>query len=103
MRAGEIGFIQHMRSQDVAKIENRDGFNVRKCKEMRVVMFGFDHEHKELLYSSDVACRNPFQDVYVRFAVAHALNIALAIGRDFAVKTTVPHSWCQQVTPDFPR
>lgn len=103
MRSGEIDFIQHMRSQDVAKIENRDGFKVRECKEMRVIMFADGHEHEEHLYSSDVFRKNLFQDVFVRFAVAHAFDITSAIGRNFAVKSTVPRSWFQQVIPDFLR
>jgi peptide/nickel transport system substrate-binding protein len=74
--SGEIDFIQPIPLQDVAQVESRDGFNVLEGEETRVIMFGFGHEHDELLYSSDVSGKNPFQDVRVRLAAAHALDIA---------------------------
>jgi peptide/nickel transport system substrate-binding protein len=39
-------------------------------------MFGFGHDHDKLLYSTDVTGANPFQDVRVRQAAAHAIDIA---------------------------
>jgi len=74
--SGEIDFIQPIPLQDVAQVESRDGFNVLEGEETRVIMFGFGHEHDTLLYSSDVTDANPFQDVRVRLAAAHALDIA---------------------------
>ena len=74
--SGEIDFIQPIPLQDVAQVESRDGFKVLEGEETRVIMFGFGHEHDELLYSSDVSGSNPFQDVRVRQAAAHAIDIA---------------------------
>ncbi len=74
--SGEIDFIQPIPLQDVAQVENRDGFKVLEGEETRVIMFGFGHEHDELLYSSDVSGSNPFQDVRIRQAAAHAIDIA---------------------------
>ncbi|WP_120503223.1 ABC transporter substrate-binding protein [Sulfitobacter mediterraneus] len=74
--SGEIDFIQPIPLQDVAQVESRDGFKVLEGEETRVIMFGFGHEHEELLYSSDVSGTNPFQDVRVRLAAAHAIDIA---------------------------
>ena len=76
MLSGEIDFIQPIPLQDVAQVESRDGFKVLEGEETRVIMFGFGHEHDELLYSSDVSGSNPFQDVRVRQAAAHAIDIA---------------------------
>ncbi|KAE9625118.1 ABC transporter substrate-binding protein [Parasedimentitalea maritima] len=74
--SGEIDFIQPIPLQDVAQVESRDGFKVLEGEETRVIMFGFGHEHEDLLYSSDVSGTNPFQDVRVRLAAAHAIDIA---------------------------
>ena len=74
--SGEIDFIQPIPLQDIAQVESRDGFSVLEGEETRVIMFGFGHEHEALLYSSDVSGSNPFQDVRVRQAAAHAIDIA---------------------------
>ena len=74
--SGEIDFIQPIPLQDVAQVEGRNGFKVLEGEETRVIMFGFGHEHEELLYSSDVTGSNPFQDARVRQAAAHAIDIA---------------------------
>jgi peptide/nickel transport system substrate-binding protein len=73
--SGEIDFIQPIPLQDVAQVEGRNGFKVLEGEETRVIMFGFGHEHEELLYSSDVTGSNPFQDARVRQAAAHAIDI----------------------------
>ncbi|EBA02418.1 extracellular solute-binding protein, family 5 [Rhodobacterales bacterium HTCC2150] len=74
--SSEIDFIQPIPLQDVAQVESRDGFKVLEGEETRVIMFGFGHEHEELLYSSDVTGKNPFADARVRLAAAHAIDIA---------------------------
>ncbi|MGX9354835.1 ABC transporter substrate-binding protein [Roseobacteraceae bacterium S113] len=73
--SGEIDFIQPIPLQDVAQVESRDGFKVLEGVETRVIMFGFGHEHESLLYSTDIEGKNPFQDVRVRQAAAHAIDI----------------------------
>lgn len=74
--SGEIDFIQPIPLQDVAQVEERDGFKVLEGEETRVIMFGFGHEHEALLYSSDVTDANPFADPRVRLAAAHAIDLA---------------------------
>lgn len=73
--SGEIDFIQPIPLQDAEQVEGRDGFSVLEGEETRVIMFGFGHEHDTLLYSTDVTDTNPFQDVRVRQAAAHAIDI----------------------------
>ncbi len=73
--SGEIDFIEPIPIQDVARVEGQDGFKVIQGLETRVIMFGFGHEHEELLYSDDVDGENPFTDPKVRRAVAHAIDV----------------------------
>ncbi len=73
--SGEIDFIQPIPLQDAAQVEEREGFKLLEGEETRVIMFGFGHEHDALLYSDDVTDENPFQDVRVRQAAAHAIDI----------------------------
>lgn len=73
--SGEIDFIEPIPLQDAAQVEERDGYKVIESEETRVIMFGFGHEHDTLLYSTDVEGVNPFQDVRVRQAAAHAIDI----------------------------
>ncbi len=73
--SGDIDFIQPIPLQDIAQVESREGFQVLEGIETRVIMFGFGHEHDRLLYSSDVTDANPFQDVRVRLAAAHAIDV----------------------------
>ncbi|MEL7459709.1 MAG: ABC transporter substrate-binding protein [Pseudomonadota bacterium] len=73
--SGDIDFIQPIPLQDAAEVEGRDGYRVLEGEETRVIMFGFGHEHDSLLYSTDLDGVNPFQDVRVRQAAAHAIDI----------------------------
>ncbi|SDE14334.1 ABC transporter substrate-binding protein [Limimaricola pyoseonensis] len=73
--SGEIDFIEPIPIQDVARVENQDGFKVIQGLETRVIMFGFGHDHEALLYSDDVSGENPFTDPQVRLAVAHAIDV----------------------------
>lgn len=73
--SGQIDFIEPIPLQDVAQVEEREGFKVIEGEETRVIMFGFGHEHDTLLYSTDVTDANPFQDARVRLAAAHAIDI----------------------------
>ena len=74
--SGEIDFIQPIPLQDVAQVEERDGYKVLEGEETRVIMFGFGHEHEALLYSEDVTDANPFADPRIRLAAAHAIDVA---------------------------
>ena len=73
--SGEIDFIQPIPLQNVAQVEGRDGFRVLEGVETRIIMFGFGHDHTRLKYSQDVTDKNPFADLRVRLAAAHAIDI----------------------------
>lgn len=72
--SGEVDFIEPIPPQDVDRVSNAPGFQVAEAPEARVIFLGFQHE-KATLVDSDLDGVNPFQDVRVRQAVYHAINV----------------------------
>ncbi|UWR21143.1 ABC transporter substrate-binding protein [Sulfitobacter sp. S190] len=73
--SGDVDFINPVPIQDVARLKDNPDVNVIQGIEARVIMLGFPHEADTLKYSSDVEGANPFADVRVRQAAAHAVNV----------------------------
>ncbi len=73
--SGEVDMINPVPIQDAARVEARDGIEVIRGAETRVIMLGFGHEADKLKYTADAGKRNPFQDVRVRKAIAQAVNV----------------------------
>jgi ABC-type transport system substrate-binding protein len=57
--------------QDAERVDANDGTSVIRGIESRVIMLGFAHDHATLRNGAE----NPFSDVRVRRAVAHAVNV----------------------------
>ena len=70
--SGEVDMLAPVPIRDVERLRTLDGIRTFEGIETRVIMLGFGHA-KETLNGSDAA--NPFQDVRVRRAVAHAVNV----------------------------
>ncbi|MEL6566423.1 MAG: ABC transporter substrate-binding protein, partial [Pseudomonadota bacterium] len=73
--SGDVDLINPVPIQDAARLAGSDGVQVIQGIEARVIMLGFPHEAEALKFSSDTAGENPFSDVRVRQAVAHAINV----------------------------
>jgi len=73
--SGEIDFISPIPLQDVPRMKESDGFTVHEGIEARVLMFGFAHQADALKFSDETTDKNPFQDVRVRQAAYHAVNV----------------------------
>jgi peptide/nickel transport system substrate-binding protein len=69
--SGEVDFIEPVPVQDAARVDENDGTRVIRGIESRVIMLGFAHDHETLQNGAP----NPFADVRVRRAVAHAVNV----------------------------
>lgn len=73
--SGDVDFINPVPIQDVARLNENPDVNVIQGIEARVIMLGFPHEAETLKYSSETSDANPFSDVRVRQAMAHAINV----------------------------
>ena len=74
--SGQVDVIMPVPEQDEPRIRAAAGYQIMEGPEGRVVYFGLDQARNELLYSS-VKGRNPFKDVRVRKAFAHAIDAGL--------------------------
>jgi len=73
--AGDVDFINPVPIQDTERLKQNPNVNVIQGIEARVIMLGFPHEAAALKYSVETSDKNPFADVRVRQAVAHAVNV----------------------------
>ena len=72
--SGEVDFLNDPPPQDIARLRAGTDVKVVESPEQRVQYLVFDVFRDELLYSN-IKKKNPFKDVRVRRAVAHAIDI----------------------------
>lgn len=72
--SGEVDFVIDPAPQDVAKLKTDPNIRVVAGPEARVHVVTFDVFRDELLYGSEKT-KNPFKDLRVRQAVAHAIDM----------------------------
>ena len=78
--SGEVDLIDPVPLQDVARLEAAEELAVLQGPELRVIFLGLD-QHRDVLLGGDPADGNPFRDVRVRQAVAHAIDVDAIIDR----------------------
>lgn len=72
--SGEVDIVIDPPTQDVARLKREASLKVIEGNEIRIQYLAFDMQRDELLYGSEKQ-KNPFKDLRVRQAVAHAIDI----------------------------
>jgi peptide/nickel transport system substrate-binding protein len=72
--SGEVDFVHVVPVQDVARIQRDQRLRILEGQENRTVWIGMRQDVDELA-GSDVRGRNPFKDLRVRQAIAHAMDL----------------------------
>jgi peptide/nickel transport system substrate-binding protein len=78
LTSGEIDLVLDPPFQDVERLKADGKLAVSATGDIGTQYFTFDQARDELLYG-DVKDKNPFKDIRVRKAVAHALNVELIV------------------------
>ena len=71
--SGEIDMMYPVPLQDIARLDADPNVSVLQGPELRTIFLGFDHWRDELM-DMPGSGKNPFKDVRVRQAVAHAID-----------------------------
>ena len=71
--SGEVDFIQDVPVQDLQRVADTDGLDVRTAPQNRVIFFGMNQGDADLK-NDNVDGKNPFADVRVRRAMNMAIN-----------------------------
>lgn len=94
--AGDVDMVQTIAVQEADRLRTTEGIRLFEGLETRIIMLGFGHAKDTLHASAAPSTSNPFQDVRVRQAVSHAVNVE-AIDRVLMAGMAEPAS---QLTPE---
>jgi peptide/nickel transport system substrate-binding protein len=80
LASGQVDVVLDPPFQDVARLKKDGTFTVVETPDIGTQYLGFDQRRDELEFS-DVKGRNPFKDLRVRRAIAHAIDVDLIVAK----------------------
>jgi peptide/nickel transport system substrate-binding protein len=80
LASGEVDLVMDPPYQDIGRLQRDERFTVVQTADIGQQYLTFDQARDELA-DSDVKGKNPFKDLRVRRAVAHAINVPLIIDK----------------------
>jgi len=80
LASGEVDFVIDAPFQDAARLKRDPALKVSEMTDLGTQYLGFDQARAELEFS-DVRGRNPFKDLRVRQAVAHAIDVDTIVAK----------------------
>jgi len=80
LASGEVDFVIDAPFQDAARLKRDGTLKVTETTDLGTQYLGFDQARGELAFA-DVKGRNPFKDLRVRRAVAHAIDVDTIVAK----------------------
>jgi peptide/nickel transport system substrate-binding protein len=80
LASGEVDFVIDAPFQDAARLKRDPGVKVAETSDLGTQYLGFDTAREELT-NADLKGRNPFKDLRVRRAVAHAIDVETIVAK----------------------
>jgi peptide/nickel transport system substrate-binding protein len=80
LASGEVDFVIDAPFQDAARLKRDPTLKVSETTDLGTQYLGFDQSRDELAFS-DAKGRNPFKDLRVRRAVAHAIDVDTIVAK----------------------
>jgi peptide/nickel transport system substrate-binding protein len=100
LASGEVDFVIDAPFQDAARLKRDPNLKVSETTDLGTQYLGFDQARDELA-NADVRGRNPFRDLRVRRAVAHAIDVDTIVAKVLRGQATPTGSFVSSLVDGY--